>query len=141
MPNETAILLPVHISQLAKGWNGLTDVIINHFADEVHKANAKWWIDLETGEPLNRNKGEMLMLITSELSEAMEGDRKNLMDDKLPHRKMFEVELADALIRLLDLAAGTGCDLGGAFFEKMAYNAVREDHKIENRLSPNGKKY
>ncbi len=78
--------------------------LLNQLALEVHEANAKWWTDLETGEPKKRNIGEMLMLMVSELAEAMEGDRKNLMDDKLPHRKMLEVELADALIRGLDLA-------------------------------------
>lgn len=114
---------------------------INQLASHVHEANSKWWRDLDTGEPLKRNVGEMLMLVVSELSEAMEGDRKDLADDKLPHRRMFEVELADALIRLLDLAAGTGCDLGGAFVEKMAYNRTRADHKLENRRKPGGKKY
>ena len=44
-----------------------------------------------------------LQLVNTEISEATEGERKNLMDDHLPHRKMGEVELADALIRLLDL--------------------------------------
>lgn len=43
------------------------------------------------------------VLIHSELSEAAEGLRKDLMDDHLPHRKMFEVELADAFIRTCDL--------------------------------------
>lgn len=81
------------------------------------------------------------MLIVSELSEALEGHRKNLMDDKLPHRKMFEVELADALIRLWDLAGAANLDLGGAYIEKMAYNENRADHKRENRLAENGKKY
>ncbi|XUM19805.1 hypothetical protein ACRAVF_19255 [Bradyrhizobium oligotrophicum S58] len=38
------------------------------------------------------------MLIVSEIAEAMEGERKSLMDDHLPHRKMVEVELADTLI-------------------------------------------
>lgn len=88
-----------------------------------------------------RNVGELLMLTVSELSEAMEGHRKNLKDDKLPHRSMFEVELADTLIRLLDIAGGMGLDLGGAFAEKMAFNAQRPDHKIEARLGENGKKY
>jgi len=77
---------------------------LNTLALDVHEANAKWWEDLETGQPLKRNIGEMLMLMTSELAEAMEGHRKGLMDDKLPHRRMLEVELADALIRGLDLA-------------------------------------
>lgn len=63
------------------------------------------------------------------------------MDDKLPHRKMFEVELADAIIRIFDIAAGLGLDLGGAYEEKMVFNANREDHKHENRLQPGGKAY
>jgi hypothetical protein len=78
--------------------------LLNELALDVHAANEKWWTDLETGKPKQRNVGEMLMLMVSELAEAMEGDRKDLMDDKLPHRKMLEVELADALIRGLDLA-------------------------------------
>jgi hypothetical protein len=76
---------------------------LRDMANTVHAANKKWWTDLKTGAPLDRNWGEMCMLVVSELAEAMEGDRKNLMDDKLPHRKMFEVELADALIRVLDM--------------------------------------
>lgn len=114
---------------------------LNDYASEVHKANAKWWVDLETGEPLKRNVGELLMLCTSELAEAMEGHRKNLQDDKLPHRKMFEVELADCVIRILDICAGMGLDLEGAYTEKMAFNAVRADHQIDARKGVNGKKY
>lgn len=77
---------------------------LDAIAHRVHEANSKWWHDLETGVRLRRNLGELFMLVVSELSEAMEGHRKDLMDDKLPHRKMAEVELADALIRLLDIA-------------------------------------
>lgn len=114
---------------------------LNDYAKEVHAANAKWWVDIETGEPLERNKGEMQMLIVSEIAEAMEGTRKNLMDDKLPHRKMEEVEMADALIRILDYCEGHGLDIEGAYQEKMAYNAVRPDHKPENRVLAGGKKF
>jgi len=114
---------------------------LNALADRVHEANAKWWIDLETGRPLKRNVGELLMLSVSELAEAMEGHRKNLQDDKLPHRKMFEVEVTDCVIRLLDIAGGMELDLGGAFEEKMAYNAVRVDHTVEARKAADGKKY
>jgi hypothetical protein len=71
----------------------------------------------------------------------MEGDRKNLMDDKLPHRPMREVELADAVIRIFDLAGAYGMDIAGAIVEKMAFNAVRPDHKIENRVAEGGKEY
>ena len=114
---------------------------LNALAATVHAANAKWWQDIETGQPIKRNKGELLALIHSEISEALEGERKDLMDDKLPHRKMAEVELADCLIRIFDLAAGFGMDLQGAYEEKRAYNAQRADHKHENRILPGGKKY
>jgi NTP pyrophosphatase (non-canonical NTP hydrolase) len=115
---------------------------INDLAHVVHRANAKWWVSIEDGKtPLKRNKGELLMLIVSEVAEAMEGERKNLMDDKLPHRPMAEVELADTIIRILDYAAGFGYDLGGAFVEKMAYNAKREDHTHEARKIAGGKQF
>lgn len=110
----------------------------------THQCNKHWWRDPSTGE-LQPIHGMMvptkLMLIVSELAEAMEGHRKGLMDDKLSHRPMFEVEMADALIRLLDLAGATGIDLGGAYEEKMAYNAKREDHTDKARLAAGGKKY
>ena len=81
------------------------------------------------------------MLMVSELAEAMEGHRKGLMDDKLPHRKMIEVELADCIIRILDCAYGLGLDIGRAVSEKHHFNLTREDHKLENRLKEGGKKY
>lgn len=113
---------------------------LNDYAEQCHLDNAKWW-HTEEGERLERNKGELLMLITSEIAEAMEGERKGLMDDKLPHRKMAEVELADALIRIFDYSAAFGYDLEGAYQEKRAYNAVREDHTHEARAQANGKQW
>lgn len=102
-----------------------------------------WWSDPKTGQSMRgrRNVGEMLCLIHSEISEAMEGHRKNLKDDKLPHRPMIEVELADAMIRILDLAGGLDLDLAGALAEKLAFNTNRPDHKPENRIKEGGKAY
>ena len=101
---------------------------------------AGWWTDLETGLDKPRNIGEALMLVATELAEALEGHRKSLHDPHLPKRDNYTVEIADALIRLFDLAGGTCIDLPGAFEEKMQYNARRADHKIENRRLPGGKK-
>ena len=81
-----------------------------------------------------------LMLCVSEIVEGFEGARKDLMDDHLPHRKMLEVELADAIIRIFDLAGGLGLDVAGAIVEKLAYNQRRADHKRENRAAEGGKK-
>lgn len=89
---------------------------LNQRAAEVHAGNHRWWHDLHTGERLDRNKGELLMLVISEISEAMEGERKDLMDDHLPHRKMAEVEMADAYIRLLDYAGAFELDLNSGFW-------------------------
>lgn len=91
-------------------------------------ASAGWWTDLKNGVDLMAEcragtrlgkalVAEKLMLIVSEVAEAMEGHRKGLMDDKLPHRLMIEVELADAMIRIGDLFGALGLDAGGAIAE------------------------
>ena len=105
---------------------------------------AGWWRDPKSGEPTQTNPmcfSQKLMLTVSELSEAMEGDRKGLMDDKLPHRPMREVELADAVIRIFDLAGAYDLDIAGAIAEKMEFNQVRPDHKIAARVAGGGKAY
>jgi NTP pyrophosphatase (non-canonical NTP hydrolase) len=119
----------------------MSERTLNDYARECHGANLKWWKDPLTLQPIERNFGELIALCHSELSEAMEGHRKNLMDDKLPHRRMVEVELADCLIRIFDMAGAFGYDLEGAYVEKMAYNATRHDHTFEGRLEANGKRY
>lgn len=86
----------------------ITTENLNLMAAETHRNNARWWVNLETGAPLDRNKGELLMLVITELAEACEGVRKGLMDDKVVTRTMEEVELADALIRFLDYCGGYG---------------------------------
>lgn len=123
---------------MAMFMGGLTEL-----SAEIHRRNvvAGWWTDIATGEPKDRNVGELLCLVHSEVSEAMEGFRKDLMDDHLPHRKMAEVELADVLIRIFDIAGAAGFDLGSAVSEKLAYNAQRRDHKIEARQAAGGKAF
>ena len=105
-----------------------------------------------------RNIGELLMLITSELGEAMEAHRKGKvggmksfesdmgyailsLEDFTPENQnylwivnrfettvkdTFEDEIADAVIRLLDLSAGLGIDLEKHINAKVQYNKSRE---------------
>jgi len=114
---------------------------LNNFVHYAHTdaLKAGWWEGVDIND-INVVPTK-LCLIHSEISEAMEGHRKNLMDEHLPHRKMLEVELADAMIRIADLAGMLGYDLGGAIKEKMDYNKNRNDHKRSERSEKNGKSY
>lgn len=103
--------------------------------------DAGWYKDPATGQPVNRNFGELMALAHSELSEALEADRKNMMDDKLTDRSGVEVELADAIIRILDTGMYLGLDVPGAVIAKNRYNRERADHKPENRAADGGKRY
>ena len=83
----------------------------NRLAADCHAANQHWWHDPATGIRLERDKRTLLFLIASEIVEAGEGERKDLMDSHLPHRKAAEVELADTLIRVFDYAGAYRLDL------------------------------
>ncbi|OGW79033.1 MAG: hypothetical protein A2Z83_02090 [Omnitrophica bacterium GWA2_52_8] len=70
-----------------------------------------------------RNVGEMLMLIVSELGEAVEAHRAH--QHGLEMKDSFEDELADTAIRLFDLCGGLNIDLEKQLEWKMAYNKTR----------------
>lgn len=115
---------------------------LRHAQSLAHKTatDAGWYTDPATGQPIERNFGEVVALMHSELSEALEADRKGLKDDKLPHRDGREVEFADCIIRILDTAEALGLDVAGALIEKNRFNRERADHKLENRAA-GGKRY
>lgn len=171
--------------------------------NKIHQQNVEkgWWDN-------PRSFSTFTNLGVSEVSEMVEADRKDLMDDKLKHHKGVAVEAADGAIRTMDILSslgntsfdpsekvmviintkGKGLDflmalaswclckawedkelnenessakqhLRDALFvlfeimylfghdpielmlEKHAFNAVRPDHKRENRAKEGGKKY
>lgn len=107
---------------------------LNKLAEKIHAtAVAKgWWNNNH-----HRNIPEALALVHSEVSEALEEYRNAREGDDLdaiyytgdadakPKPEGFAIELADIIIRVLDLAQGLGIDLDLALKEKMEYNETR----------------
>lgn len=95
--------------------------VLEYLSQKIH-INAKnkgFW----EGE---RNDGEMIALMHSELSEALEGLRHgDPPDGHVPEYSSSEVELADCIIRILDMAMGRKLRLFGALLAKMDYNGSR----------------
>lgn len=114
---------------------------LNAYAYICHEDAAKWWFDPVTGERLKRNKGEMIALMHSELSEMLEGVRKDKQDDHLPEMKSEAVEMADLLIRAFDYIGAHGIDIDKAFWAKRKYNLTRADHTHEARAAAGGKRF
>ena len=115
---------------------------LTRLAVACRRWNEKWWRDARTGEPLaSRNRAEMIALMHSELSEMLEGLRKNIPDGHLPLLRSEVVEAADLLIRLLDYAGEFLPEFEEAFWAKLRYNASRADHELAARAAPGGKAF
>jgi len=93
----------------------------NIISDNVHETAKEkgWW---ET----DRNDGELIALIHSELSEALEALRNNNPpDDKIPEFSGAEAELADVIIRIMDFTAARKYRIAEALVAKIEMNKTR----------------
>lgn len=75
--------------------------------------------------PIGRSRGEAIALIHSEISEALEGVRKPKQDDHCPEFTSEVIEMADAMIRIIDYCEGYGLPLGEALVAKHNFNLTR----------------
>lgn len=110
-------------------------------ADDIHARNveAGWWTNLKDIPAIpagastlkTRNRAELLMLVVSEITEAHDGIVGALMDDKLPHLNMYDVELADVQIRLCDMIGAENALLGNA----LEYNFVASIERAQSELT------
>ena len=105
---------------------------LSEWAAVVHRnAVDKGWWPAESGESTEKpNIPERLCLMHSEISEALEeyrigDDMKTVRYDVNGKPEGFVVELADVLIRVLDLAGHLGMDVDKVMMEKHMYNKNR----------------
>jgi NTP pyrophosphatase (non-canonical NTP hydrolase) len=93
---------------------------------EVQQESHQIAVDKGFWEEGKRNLSELLMLVVSELGEACEALRKdNRQINKIWRKDAFEDELADAVIRIFDLAESEGIDLEWQIRQKLDYNKTR----------------
>jgi len=105
-----------HRHAVEKGFWGIPPGTIFEDNDEIF---ADW-------SKQERNDGELLMLIVSELGEALEALRKNRRQKGNVWKKdTFEDELADTVIRIFDMAEARGVKLEWQIKKKMQYNRKR----------------
>jgi len=127
---------------ISEAFTGINTLAAECFNTALSKG---WYEQDDNGKVLKRNFGEAMMLVVTEIAEAVEDARKRehrelspaekdaiISDLESGDTKLFEMhkdalnfELADAIIRILDYAGSERIDLGFAIKAKMLYNKTR----------------
>ena len=116
-----------HANAKSKGWWDESEDIrfLRSMCADCPKEQER--LDAMINRLAKRNLGEQIALMHSELSEALEWERKNpgAPSDHIPGFTGLEEEFADVLIRIFDTSAQRKLRLGEAVLAKMAFNATR----------------
>lgn len=115
-------LIKAELADYNNAINSMAPVVKALFA-QLGSVTSSW--NTRQGFWESTNFGEKIALIHSELSESLEAARKNLPSDHLPGFHGIEEELADAMIRIFDLAGKSNIRLGDAFIAKLLFNLTR----------------
>lgn len=113
-------MTPILISKEGTSWNDLAAYI-----HQINVSKGFWPSDVSS-----RNVGEALCLIHSELTEAYDASFLDEMDDKLVEWPAVWVEIADAVIRVLDLGGAHGVDFDTrpiSVLPGVAYSSLKDD--------------
>lgn len=94
------------------GWDWMEEIV-----HDIAKEKG-WWEG-------DRNDGELIALMHSELSEALEALRKPTQPSHIKNHSQLEEELADVVIRIMDYSAARKLNIGSAIIAKIDYNTTR----------------
>lgn len=132
-----------HDNAKNKGFYDITESVLKKTGDALDSNKEELFDDNEYRAVRDAFIAQRLMLITSELGEALEANRKNFncslglknapVEDeafiewfKKNIKSTFQDELADVAIRLFDMCGWLNIDLQGHIDMKAKYNQTRE---------------
>lgn len=120
-----ALQKDIYETAVSKGW-WENDLLLQKAYDALQATDVEPEVLARVAKSMERDKGNLIALVHSELSEGLENLRHGEEpDDKIPQFKGIEAELADAVIRIFDMAEHFKYDVIGAIIAKAEYNKTR----------------